>query len=94
MSVKELIVIPKQKFESLTNSFDNNKETQSVGCQTDANVNATSPESDDINSLISTNNTVNEHRDIVVRRIKDGIPGQLHNGVKGRRSRKIKWIPY
>ena len=36
MSVKELVVLPKPKFDSLTNAKDGTKDTRSVSCQTES----------------------------------------------------------
>ena len=63
MSVKERVVIPKQKFDLL--SKDNIKDTKSVGCQTEPNMDEKTSEE-----------TGNSTAAVVSQRIQDGIPGE------------------
>ena len=93
MSVKELVVVPKQKFDSLTRSKDNQKEMKSVGCQTDIISSrveeATKPDIED------SVNGESRSLEKMHQRIKDGIPGKLQKRPRqNKRKTLINWIPY
>ena len=100
MSVKELVVVPKQKFDSLTNSIDNTKDTKNVACQTnksDSEVESLSssskPKVEDETASASVGSENNSEQNI--QRIIDGIPGKLNRRPRqSRRKTNINWIPY
>ena len=84
MSVKELVVVPKQKFDLLSRQKDNFKDSKSVGCQTENHELQTGGDNrkDEIDSL----------KGVSAQRVKDGIPGELYK--RRKQKRKINWIPY
>lgn len=96
MSVKELIVLPKQKFETLSKSNNDSVEMKSVACQTDFTDHENSEKVDDMNGISSTAKDENLRNEIA-QRVKDGFPGKLDGSRSERQRRlrrKIKWIPY
>lgn len=97
MSVKELIVLPKHKFESLTNSSkDDPKEVKSVGCQTPEinSSRAEPPVKDTEDTATSSADDAESSSQEMAQRITDGIPGKLQRRPRKNRRKTIKWLPY
>ena len=66
MSVKELVVVPKQKFDMLSNSKDILKDTKSVSCQTEFY--------DPRHVKDKTEEKTENANTVTTQRVKDGIP--------------------
>lgn len=95
MSVKELVVLPKPKFDSLTNAKEGTKDTRSVSCQTESS-----------KSLLEMSKEEDEHRmhasssdsDIpskeMSQQIQDGAPGKLYRRPRQNRRRTRFYFPH
>lgn len=82
MSLKELILIPKQKLQSLTKTSAESKDVVDVETQTeDRSVN------------LDEKSDVKDEQKFVKHLIQDGVPGNMDT--KHKRKRKtLKWKPY
>ena len=88
MAAKELVLIPKQKLETLT---DAKKDMIDVGTQTENY--SVSQEPTKESKVEDTQEKVRDDSKFVVQRIADGVPGKFLR--KDRQRRKtLKWKPY
>ena len=90
MSVKELVVVPKQKFDSLNNSKDNPKEVKSVGCQTEEGSSQVETPVNKNEDSADAETSTNEMTQL----IKEGILGQLQRRPLQKRRKTIYWLTY
>ena len=92
-SVKELVVVPKQKFETLSSLMDGEKkEMKDSACQTEIQ--------EQLESSQQIKTVKDNNKDYFVQRVQDGIPGELNVSRQQQQRRrqhrrtKINWIPY
>ena len=95
MSVRELVLIPKQKLETLSkNSLSEKMETLNVGTQTESAVVESKGDIKEEQISFPAPTSQNEDADedkFVFQRLEDGIPGRLN---RKKRRKTLKWKPY
>ena len=98
MSAKELMLIPKQKYNQLTEKLS--LETVSVQTQTsDDNQPEMKSENEQNNSLLNDqpdNKVIEEMKTVQAVRSSswDRVPGKIMTALKLKPKKTVKWIPY